>query len=298
MENSNADVIDAEVKEVTLNMPLPAKADIEKTANAIIASAQIKIDSPMMYEIAADELKEIQVKLDNLVEQRMTLTRPLDASKKGIMDLFRDPTERCENAIKALKEAMLAFQREERVRQQAEQKRLEEIARKERIRLEQEALARQQELDRKAREAEQLRQQVLAAEQKALAAAAAGDAVAEEKAAAEALHAQQEQARANAEAQAAQESLFSAQSIAAVVSAPAVISHVPKVHGVSTSAPWTAEVTDKLALIRFVAANPQYVEFLDVNMVPIRQQAKSLKEHCKIDGVRVFQNEVLTSRRK
>jgi len=61
----------------------------------------------------------------------------------------------------------------------------------------------------------------------------------------------------------------------------------PKVQGIKTTTRWSAEVTDKMALIKAVAAGEVSMLALDVNHTFLRQQAVSLKEAFSIAGVNV-----------
>jgi hypothetical protein len=71
----------------------------------------------------SDELKQIKTLYNCLDTERKTATKPLDESKKKIMDWFRSPMERLEKAENTRKQAILAFQREqERIRLEAERK--------------------------------------------------------------------------------------------------------------------------------------------------------------------------------
>ncbi|MBC3906241.1 hypothetical protein [Undibacterium umbellatum] len=288
-----------EREETTVIPSLPQASELAQVAEGVFKAAHaIVINSPMMYEVAASELQSLQTKLEELNNKRFAVTRPMDAAKKNVMELFRAPTERCEVAITHLKNAMLTFSKAEREKAAAAQKEADELARQERLKLEQKAREEQAEADRKAREIADAEQKARAIVQQAANAAAAGDRVAEERANEELLLINQTKATAEAEQQHAMARVALSQTVAAVMSAPVVASITPKIAGVSTSAPWTAEVTDLFALVRFVAANPAYISFLQANLVPIKQQAKALQINCRIDGVRVFQEERLTSRRK
>jgi hypothetical protein len=219
------------------------------------------------------------------------------------MNLFRSPVERCTTAIAALKSSMLTYQQQESQRQIAAQRAVQEAHRLEQVRVQQKVLAEHEEQRRRERELTDARQKQIDAERAALAAAAAGDKAAEEEAASAALAQQQEQARIASEAQAADAAAQVTQQLAMVMTAPVVESNVPKVKGISTSAVWTAELVSdsdetKLQLLRFVLENPQYVGFIDINMKPIIQQAKSLQAKCQIPGIRAFPQERLSSRRR
>ncbi len=87
------------------------------------------IDNPS-YVNAAEDLKKIKQKASELEEQRKSMTRPLDESKKRIMDFFRKPLNLLAQMEATIKSSMLKFQREEEIRRQEEQKKLDKLAKK------------------------------------------------------------------------------------------------------------------------------------------------------------------------
>lgn len=91
------------------------------------------------FEIAADELRAIKAKKDSLGDQRMTITRPLDAAKAAVMALFKPPIELLEQAEGILKGKMLAYQRAEQEKAREAQLVAERAAQAERDRLNAEA---------------------------------------------------------------------------------------------------------------------------------------------------------------
>lgn len=105
----------------------------------------IKITNQIEYEQAGEHLKSVKADYKKLEELRLSMTRPIDESKRKIMELFRIPLDKLVNAESWLKKVMLIYQQtQERLRQEQERK-LQEKAEKER----QEAL----------RKAEQAREQ-------------------------------------------------------------------------------------------------------------------------------------------
>lgn len=77
-----------------------------------------------------------------------------------------------------------------------------------------------------------------------------------------------------------------------IVFAP-VVAQVPgKIAGVSMRSHWKAKVTNKLALIKFVAANPQYIELLEPNQTALNRMAVSLKGAMQIDGIEAREEKV------
>lgn len=260
---------------VNLKIDQPEQVLFKKAANALNVAKAYEIDSPDMRDLAAQELTKIKGLQKDVEAKRKSITQPIDIAKKAVMDLFRAPTDYLEQAEVLLKGAIQRFDRAEEQRRIAEQARLEEEARAERARLEQEAAAR----DAAARaEAEKLAQQ--AAEAKA-----AGD---NEAAARLAVEAEQRVEQGAAEVEMLQQT-------ATLVTAPVAVA--PRVTaGVSSRKVWKAEVNDKLALIRYVADHPEYVDLLDANMPAINKIALALKANCPLKGVRVFEDSVIAAR--
>lgn len=59
----------------------------------------------------------------------------------------------------------------------------------------------------------------------------------------------------------------------------------PKVSGIAQRETWSAEVTDLLAFVKFVAANPQFLHLLQANQTALNQQARSLRDKMNFPGV-------------
>lgn len=70
----------------------------------------------------------------------------------------------------------------------------------------------------------------------------------------------------------------------------------PKVAGISTRDNWKMACSNKLALVKFVAENPQYLDLLDFNASAGSKLAKALKDNLKIDGCTIFNDPVVASR--
>jgi hypothetical protein len=302
MEFNNQAAESADI--VILPPGLPDQEVLDRRANYVVRSvAAISITTPAMYISAADELQELQGKLDKMTEERMNITRPLDATKKAVMDLFRAPSERMETAIKSLKESMLDYKRIEAANAREEQRKADEAARLARVEANRLAIEAQAEVDKKNRELADARKRAVDAEQAAIQAAAAGDKGAEEEAAARATELQQETARIESEAEASRLAAMESSQALAVTMAPVVHGGATAVKGISTPRPWTAKLINdsdenKMLLVKFVVDNPQYINFIDINMKPVIQLAKSMQANFKAPGVFVYQDEKLTSRRK
>jgi uncharacterized membrane protein YqiK len=251
-----------------LTIATPDQSALVKDAESLLALAsEIVIDSDEMYEIADGELKSVKKRLNGLEDQRKRITGPLDQAKKEIIDLFRAPTELLSKAEVIIKRAMVTYSDEQEKKRRLEEARLAELAKQERARLEAQA-----ESARKAaaEEAEAIRK---AAEE----AAAAGNAEAAAALESEAAFTESS-AETAAEAIVAEADLFQAQ----VALAPAT----PKVAGTSIRETWHFVVEDKLTLVQFVAANPQFLNLLDVNQSAGNALARSLKKDMRVDGAK------------
>lgn len=260
---------------VNLQVSQPDQALFKSAINALNTAKAYEIDSADMRDLAARELTKIKTLQKDVDTKRKGITAPIDAAKKAVMDLFRAPTEYLEQAEVLLKTSIQKFDRAEEQRRIAAQAALEEAARQERARLEQEAAAR----DAAARaEAAEI-------QRKADEAAAAGKAEDAARLASE--------AQSRVEQGAAEVTML--QQTATLVSAP--VAAAPRVTaGVSTRKVWKAEISDKLALIRYVAEHPEYVDLLDANMPAVNKIALALKANCPLAGVRVFEDAVIAAR--
>lgn len=106
----------------------------------VCGSAELKpISNDVELSSYTNQLRWTKTKVKELTEKRLSLTRPLDDSKKSIMALFAVPLEKLELLEGRLKGAILAYeaaQAERRLREQAEEneraRRLEE-AQKQRL---------------------------------------------------------------------------------------------------------------------------------------------------------------------
>lgn len=256
----------------TTALTVPEAAQAVRIADETLAIAkEYSIDSQPMYEAAGEELRDIATKIKKLEETRLSLTRPLDESKRRIMDLFRGPLTTLEQAQGLLKSGMATFHAAEQDRIRREREAAEAAARAERERL--------------AREQAEAQAAAARAAEEAAAAAAAGDheaAAAAEAAAAEAAEAA-EAAQAEAE-------------LAEIAPPPAVLAEAPKAAGISARKNWKADVTDLAALVKAAAAAPSLLVYLQANTVTINQVAKALKAECRIPGVRVYAEDIIAAR--
>lgn len=246
---------------VTVNTP--DSAAMQQEADSTLMMAQtLSIDSPALYELAAGDLKSVKRRITELDEQRKAITKPLDTAKAAVMDLFRAPIERLQQAESQLKQAMLTYQREQE-RIAAEQRRIAEAnAASERARLQAEA-------NQRAAEAAKLAE---AAEKDPFDTAAA------------------------AAAASAQFEAEVIQATAQVITAPAIQSEAPKVAGISKRVTWDAEVVSIVELCAYIAKNPEMSELVTPNTKALKAMATAMKDKLAIPGVNPISKESLASR--
>lgn len=258
---------------------IPAGAQQAATTTASQAQQALEVaeayvvDSQEMYALAGDELRNIATRKAKLEETRMGITRPMDAAKKAVMDLFRGPLEVLEKAEGHLRGSMLTWKKAE-----------DERARKAQAEAEAQARAEAAERERKRKEAEAAEAAARAEADKAL---ADGDQEAFTKAA--------EVAEAAA---AVREEVEVAQDLADVAPVYAPTVAAPAAAGVSSRQNWKAEVTDLHALVKAAAEKPELLAYLVANTTALNGMAKALKGAARIPGVRVYADESLAVRRR
>lgn len=80
--------------------------------------------------------------------------------------------------------------------------------------------------------------------------------------------------------------------------APAPLTKARSVSGISNRKVWKAEVTDKHAFIKHVAANPGLIDLLDINSKILNDFVQLRKAALNFDGIRVFEDLVIAARAK
>lgn len=271
-----------DLSEIT-SLAIPDAASLTRSADAAMRMAEsFTIVDPEDYTMAAEELRSIKGKIKSLEEKRTSITGPLTRAHKAVMDLFRGPMDRLVAAEVALKSSMIAFDNKKEAEERVAREQAERVAAAERERLAAEERALQE------RQAEEQRARDRAAAQAAQAAAAeqarlrreaeAASGAERERAEAELRAAQEredaeavERARIDTEAaNARQAEIDAVQLTQAVVSAPAVALMRPQAGGISKKVKRVAKVVDIARVVRFVAANPQFLPILHVDEVRLR----------------------------
>ncbi len=81
-----------------------------------------------------------------------------------------------------------------------------------------------------------------------------------------------------------------------VVVAPILVEKTtPTVRGIVTRETWSARVTDKMRLLRFVVAHPEYANLVEPNTPALNQLARSLKGAMQVDGVQAYPTQSLAA---
>lgn len=248
----------------------PEQGAILRPAEIALAGAvALVIDCPEMMDLAAAETKAVKQRLADMETMRKAITRPIDEAKAKIMDLFRPATETLQKTETVLKDKMVGYQLAERRKAEEAQRLAEEEARK-------------------------LRD--LAARESAAREAGAREEAARLVAEAQAAAAQGDQARAADLAVAATQTIEAAHEecahieMAAAVVPSAVVSAPAAPKGTSLRGKWKARVIDKQRVVAFVAANPHFLEILDVNESALNKLAGALQKKLPIDGVEPYED--------
>jgi colicin import membrane protein len=238
--------------------------------------SEVVIDSDGLYVDAGRDLATVKALFNTLEAAREHLKKPVLEAGRGIDNFFREPLGWLRDAEATIKRCMLGWDAKKEAERRAAQAVADELARVERERLAEQARA----ADEARMAAERLAAEHAAAAEAALTAAAeaakAGDSTAFDKAKADANDAA---VRANAATSDAMEQAAAAQALAttaAVMTAPVIEKALPKVAGVAQSSTITFEVTDKMALIRWVAANPAQAGLLTPDVVRLRAYVKAI----------------------
>jgi len=107
------------------------KPEIEKSAMQEVFEAQsLVVSTREDYEVGQTYMSRIKQRIKMLEDERMAQTRPLDESKKRIIDFFRPHLQKLNDAKEHLNTIMVKWTEEEEARRKEEERRLHEEARK------------------------------------------------------------------------------------------------------------------------------------------------------------------------
>lgn len=120
---------------------VPVEVQVKLDATKALANTYegYIVDSNQKYQASADDLKIIKAKAKELTDTRMSLTRPIEESKKKIIALFKVPLDFLTQAEGYVKRAMISWQTEQEKIRRAEEERLAKIQREEAAKLQQQA---------------------------------------------------------------------------------------------------------------------------------------------------------------
>lgn len=105
---------------------------VEIIENRLQTYVAAKILTPEQYQTAASELRNIKEARKVMDDARKAMTGPLDKAKAVIMDFFRGPGDRLDDAERKLKRALLDYDLEQQHIADQERRRAEEAASRER----------------------------------------------------------------------------------------------------------------------------------------------------------------------
>lgn len=110
---------------------LASAADIQNANSLLEAASQLVISDGDAADEAGLFVKNCMAAKKALEERRKAITKPLDESKKSVMDLFREPIRVIEEAREQVKGKISAYVREQERIAAEERRKAEEKARRE-----------------------------------------------------------------------------------------------------------------------------------------------------------------------
>lgn len=264
----------------SLTVPAPDVSAITPRAKALIAQATaLQVTNVETHGAALSLLANLKTQeraYEDALEEPTKAAHKLHKWLTGMRARLCDPLVAAANVLKP---RILAHER--KAREEAE--RAERAAREEAERAERERRAADE--ARAAEEKRKADEAAAAAKRDAEAARAAGDAEAEELAALEEAEAAEAGRRAQAERAAIK---------AEPVTAPAVVRVAPAVAtvaGVSARTTWKARVVDPLALLKHVAANPEWLNLVKFDEAALNALARTQKDRLALPGVQSFEEQ-------
>lgn len=113
-----------------INVTIDTVEEQKKTNDVpvLCQKAELTISNQSDYEAASAVLSEVKSRYKELDAQRKEITKPIDAAKKAVMDLFKTPLELLEKAESKIKGLMIGYTNEQERKAREEQLRLQKIA--------------------------------------------------------------------------------------------------------------------------------------------------------------------------
>ena len=113
-----------------INVTIDTVEEQKKTNDVpvLCQKAELTISNQSDYEAASAVLSEVKSRYKELDAQRKEITKPIDAAKKAVMDLFKTPLELLEKAESKIKGLMIGYTNEQERKAREEQARLQRLA--------------------------------------------------------------------------------------------------------------------------------------------------------------------------
>ena len=122
----------------------------EKNCNILLIKP---IETQIGYENAITIVKEIETYASKLEDERLKITRPLDAAKNAVMDLFRPAKDKLQLISDTLRKRINNYAYEQEQKRQAEQRKAQQLADREAEKERQRLLARAEKAKESGKEA-------------------------------------------------------------------------------------------------------------------------------------------------
>ncbi len=224
-----------ETNVITVTVEKSDEALFKQSANWLEIAESYEIITPDVAVNASESLRKVKALYKHIEQKRTAATRPINQALREINSWFKPAKQWLKDAEDLLKGKLLTYQAEQdRIAREAQRK-ADEEARKERVKLENAAaLAEQAGM---ADRAEELKEEIEVQE----------------------IETQE---------------------------APAIQSAAPKLEGVHTRITWKAEVTNKLALVKFIAeSRNDLLGMIQIDQSKLNGYARLLKEEFDMPGV-------------
>ena len=255
----------------TIDIPTATQTQLKEIENEVAKIESFKITNALEYSQSAGLLKTVKAMTADVEARRVSMTKPLDESKKRIMDHFRPTLDRLAAIESAIKTQALMYQREqERLRAEAQAKALAVAQAEERLQRE---IKEKQQREWEAKEA--------AARAQAEEMTRKGNAEAAAK------------AQAVADRAAAMAQVRAEQAAAVQVLAPVIESNVPEIKGISTRKNWFARIEDPAKIPQNYYLGDEKV--LEAIGKVLNKFASATKGAVKVDGVSFYSEEIMAA---
>ncbi len=118
--------------ELALEVPKEMTSLVSDSSRFEIAANEFTVDSEATFQVADQIQASLKAEAKKINDQRMDLTRPIDAFKKRIVDFFSPAVDGRTKAASIYQKKMLTFQRQERENAEKAQREAERLLREDR----------------------------------------------------------------------------------------------------------------------------------------------------------------------